>query len=279
MKKIESKAIIEAVSKMCIDACTEIDESILDVLSQKKELEENPVGKHVIVQIIDNDLLAQKIKSPMCQDTGITVVFVEIGNEVVLTDDIESIINEGVRQGYTKGYLRKSVVSDPLLRVNTKDNTPAIIHIKHTMGDRLKITVAPKGAGSENMSGLTMLKPSDGIDGVKKFVIDTIFKSGGNACPPLIVGVGIGGNFEKCALLAKEALIRDINDTNNQKHLEKLELELLEEINKLGIGPMGFGGSTTALAVKVETYPCHIASLPVAVNIQCHASRHKEVIL
>ena len=215
----------------------------------------------------------------MCQDTGITIVFVEIGNEVYIDGDLNKAINDGVALGYTEGYLRKSVVKSPLNRVNTKDNTPAIIHIKFTVGDKLKITVCPKGAGSENMSKVKMLIPADGINGIKNFVKDTIIEAGGRACPPLVVGVGIGGNLEKSALLAKEALTRDIDDEATDLDALKLEKELLKEINELNIGPMGLGGKTTALAVKVNLYPCHIASLPVAVNIQCHASRHKVVEL
>ena len=210
----------------------------------------------------------------MCQDTGIVVVFVEIGHELQLIGNLEAAIHEGIRRGYEKGYLRKSVVAHPLHRINTKDNTPAIIHYNFTEGDQLKITIAPKGAGSENVSAISMLKPSDGYEGVKRFVIDTVLKAGGNPCPPIIVGIGIGGNFEKCALLSKQALMREIKDQSQDEIAAKLETELLKEINELNIGPMGFGGVTTALAVKVNTYPCHIASLPVAVNIQCHASRH-----
>ncbi len=216
---------------------------------------------------------------PICQDTGVAVVFVELGQDVQVEGDINKAINEGVSQGYREGYLRKSIVKNPLYRKNTEDNTPAVIHIKIVPGDRIKLTVAPKGGGSENMSKIKMLKPLEGEEGIKKFVIDTVSEAGGNPCLPTIIGIGIGGTFEKAALLAKEALLRPINDRNNNPKIARLEEELLAAINKLGIGPMGVGGTTTSLAVKINTYPCHIASLPVAININCHASRHKSVIL
>lgn len=248
------------------------------MLKKAKEKEEG-LACSILEQIIKNDEIASIENIPMCQDTGITVVFVEIGNDVHLDGDLYEAINNGVRKGYTEGYLRKSVVKSPLNRINTKDNTPAIVHVKYVLGDKLKITVCPKGAGSENMSKVKMLVPADGIDGIKKFVLDTIKEAGGRPCPPLVVGVGIGGNLETCALLAKKSLTRDINDESNDPDANKLEKELLEEINELNVGPMGLKGKTTALAVKVNLYPCHIASLPVAINIQCHAARHKEVIL
>ena len=278
MKTIETSLIENSVKELCIEAATIIDDKLLCCLKNAKEKEHN-LAKSILEQIIENDTLAKNEGIPMCQDTGIAVVFVEIGNEVFINGDIYEAINKGISKGYTEGYLRKSVVKSPLNRVNTKDNTPAIIHIKHTLGDKLKITLAPKGAGSENMSKLVMLNPADGIDGIKKFVCDTITLASGRPCPPLIVGVGIGGDIEKCALIAKEALLRDINDESSDPDARKLEQELLKEINDLNIGPMGLGGKTTALAVKVNLYPCHIASLPVCVNIQCHAARHKEVIL
>ena len=215
----------------------------------------------------------------MCQDTGLTVVFLEIGRDVYLNGDIYEAVQEGVRIGYKDGYLRKSMVKDPFNRVNTGDNTPAIIHTKLVEGDKVKIIIAPKGGGSENMSTVTMMKPSDGLKGVKEFILNFIDKAGGNPCPPIVVGVGIGGNLEKSALLAKEALLRDVSDVNSDENLRTLEEELLRDINKLGIGPMGLGGRTTALAVKVKVHPCHIAQLPLAININCHAARHKEVIL
>ena len=278
MKTIETKTITDEVKILCIEAATFIESDVLNKIKECKDKECN-LAKQILSQIIENDELAAKENVPMCQDTGITVVFVEIGNEVFINGDIYDAINKGISLGYTEGYLRKSVVKSPLNRINTKDNTPGIIHIKHTLGDKLKITICPKGAGSENMSKVKMLVPADGINGIKKFVLDTIKEAGGRPCPPLIVGIGIGGDLEKCALLAKESLLRDINDESSDEDAKKLEKELFEEINKLNIGPMGLGGNTTALAVKVNTYPCHIASLPVAVNIQCHASRHKVVVL
>ena len=278
MKTIETKTITDEVKRLCIEAATFIESDVLNKIKECKDKECN-LAKQILSQIIENDELAAKENVPMCQDTGITVVFVEIGNEVFINGDIYDAINKGISLGYTEGYLRKSVVKSPLNRINTKDNTPGIIHIKHTLGDKLKITICPKGAGSENMSKVKMLVTEDGINGIKKFVLDTIKEAGGRPCPPLIVGIGIGGDLEKCALLAKESLLRDINDESSDEDAKKLEKELFEEINKLNIGPMGLGGNTTALAVKVNTYPCHIASLPVAVNIQCHASRHKVVVL
>ncbi len=278
MKTIDTKTITDNVKRLCIEAATFIEK---DVLNKIKESIDNEVGlpKQILSQIVENDILASDENVPMCQDTGITIVFVEIGNEVFINGDLNEAINLGVSQGYTEGYLRKSVVKSPLNRINTKDNTPAIIHIKYTLGDKLKITVCPKGAGSENMSKVKMLVPADGINGIKKFVKDTILEAGGRACPPLVVGIGIGGNLEKSAILAKESLLRPIDDESDDIDANKLEKELLKEINELNVGPMGLGGKTTALAVKVNLYPCHIASLPVAVNIQCHASRHKVVIL
>ncbi len=278
MKKIETNTISKEVERLCIEAATFIEP---DVLSSLKCAYKNECGlsKSILEQIIENDEIATKESVPMCQDTGIMIVFVEIGNEVYIDGDLEKAINEGVKNGYTNGYLRKSVVKSPLNRINTFDNTPAIIHIKYTLGDKLKITLCPKGAGSENMSKVKMLTPADGINGIKKFVKETIISAGGRACPPLVVGIGIGGDLEKSCLLAKEALLRPIDDEATDKDALKLEKELLKEINELNIGPMGLGGKTTALSVKVNLYPCHIASLPVCVNLQCHASRHKKVIL
>ncbi|MCR5231511.1 MAG: fumarate hydratase [Acholeplasmatales bacterium] len=278
MKTILPELITNEVKRLCIEAATIIDDEVLNCLEENKN-KECGLAKTILEQIIENDNLAKKENIPMCQDTGITIVFVEIGNQVFIDGDIYEAINKGVSLGYTEGYLRKSVVKSPLNRINTKDNTPAIVHIKHTMGDKLKITVCPKGAGSENMSKVLMLNPADGKEGIKKFVLDTIKSAGGRPCPPLIVGVGIGGDIEKCALIAKESLLRDINDSSVDPDAKLLEDELYEEINKLNVGPMGLKGKTTALAVKVNLYPCHIASLPVCVNIQCHASRHKVVIL
>lgn len=278
MKSIKTELITKEVARLCIEAATYIP---LDVINKIKECEKEECGlaKNILSQIIENDTLAASENIPMCQDTGITIVFVEIGNQVFIDGDLYQAINDGVHIGYTEGYLRKSVVKSPLNRINTKDNTPAIIHVKFVVGDTLKITVCPKGAGSENMSKVKMLVPADGVAGIKKFVTDTILEAGGRACPPLVVGIGIGGNLEKSALLAKEALTRDIDDESPDEDARKLEQELLKQINELNVGPMGLGGKTTALAVKINTYPCHIASLPVAVNIQCHASRHKVVVL
>ncbi|AVQ29418.1 fumarate hydratase [Fusobacterium ulcerans] len=280
MKELDLRKVTDEVERMCIEGNYFIGKEVLDKIKEAYAKEESEVGKNILGQIIENDEIAANEQVPMCQDTGIVVVFLEIGTEVKISGDIYEAVNEGIRRGYEKGYLRKSVVKDPLDRVNTKDNSPAVIHTTLVPGsDKVKIIVAPKGGGSENMSVLRMLKPSDGIEGIKKLVIETIKNAGGNPCPPIIVGIGIGGNFEKCAILAKEALMRDINDKSSSPINAKLEEELLELINKTGVGPLGLGGRTTALAVKVETYPCHIAALPVAINLNCHAARHKEVEL
>ena len=278
MKEIDTKVITNEVARLCVEAATYIECDVLKVLKKAKD-NESGLSKSIMEQIIENDELATNENVPMCQDTGIMICFVEIGNDVHLNGDLYEAINKGVSKGYTEGYLRKSVVKSPLNRINTKDNTPAIVHVKHVLGDQLKITVCPKGAGSENMSKVKMLVPADGIDGIKKFVIDTIVEAGGRACPPLIVGVGIGGDLETCALLAKKSLLRPIEDESDDPDANKLEHELYDLINKTNVGPMGLGGKTTALAVKVNLYPCHIASLPVAINIQCHASRHRSVEL
>ena len=279
MREFDVKLVTDAVAKLCIDANYNIPQDVLEKLKFSCENEESPVAKEILTQIIENDILAKETKVPMCQDTGLTVVFLEIGRDVHLNGDIYEAVQEGVRIGYKDGYLRKSIVKDPFNRVNTGDNTPAIIHTKLVEGDKVKIIIAPKGGGSENMSTVTMMKPSDGLKGVKEFILNFIDKAGGNPCPPIVVGVGIGGNLEKSALLAKEALLRDVSDVNSDENLRTLEEELLRDINKLGIGPMGLGGRTTALAVKVKVHPCHIAQLPLAININCHAARHKEVIL
>ncbi len=279
MREFDVKLVTDAVAKLCIDANYNIPQDVLEKLKFSCENEESPVAKDILTQIIENDILAKETKVPMCQDTGLTVVFLEIGRDVYLNGDIYEAVQEGVRIGYKDGYLRKSMVKDPFNRVNTGDNTPAIIHTKLVEGDKVKIIIAPKGGGSENMSTVTMMKPSDGLKGVKEFILNFIDKAGGNPCPPIVVGVGIGGNLEKSALLAKEALLRDVSDVNSDENLRTLEEELLRDINKLGIGPMGLGGRTTALAVKVKVHPCHIAQLPLAININCHAARHKEVIL
>ena len=279
MRTIDLKLVTKKVSEMFIDACQDIPENVLQTLKQAQEEEVSPLGKEVLAKIIDNDILAREKHLPICQDTGVAVVFLTIGSEVVFEGDIHEAINEGVRIAYRDGYLRKSVVRHPLDRVNTKDNTPAIVHIKVVPGDIFKIDVAPKGGGSENMSLVKMLIPADGVEGIKKLVLDTVFNAGGKPCPPVIVGLGIGGNFEKCALMAKEALLREIDDVSSDPIVAKLEKEIEEKINKCGVGPMGFGGTKTCLAVKINTYPCHIASLPVAINIQCHAARHKSCTL
>lgn len=279
MRYISRDLVVETVERLCIEANYYIDDDVLEYIHLSKEKEQSSVGKDVLNQIIENDLIAKNDSVPMCQDTGIVVVFLEVGIEVSLDYNIYEAVNEGIRNAYQHGYLRKSVVKHPLDRVNTKDNTPAIIHTKLSMNDQIKISIAPKGGGSENMSLVKMLTPADGYDGVKKLVLETISNAKGKPCPPIIVGVGIGGNLEKAALIAKEAVIRPIKDESKDEIAHKLEVELLEEINKLGIGPMGFGGTQTALAVKVNVYPCHIASLPVAINIQCHAARHKTHIL
>ena len=280
MREIDVNLIKNSVEEMLLDATSNIPENVLCAIKDAKEKEESSLGKEVLNRIIQNDELAREKNLPMCQDTGIVVVFLEVGYDVhFVNGDIYDAINEGVHNAYTKGYLRKSVVKHPLDRVNTKDNTPAIIHTKLVPGDKVKINIAPKGGGSENISLVKMLIPADGVEGIKKLVLKTIFEGGGKPCPPIILGLGIGGNLEKSALLAKEALMREIDDVNPDPILRNLEEELKNEINMLGVGPMGFGGSVTCLAVKINAYPCHIASLPVAINIQCHAARHKSTII
>ena len=275
MREVKVSEITDKVEEMFIDACRNIPCNILSALKEAKEKEESPLGKEVIERIIQNDELAKEKQLPICQDTGVAVVFLEVGYDVHFDGDIYEAVNEGVRRAYINGYLRKSVVKHPFDRVNTKDNTPAIVHVKLVKGDKVKIDVAPKGGGSENMSLVKILIPADGVEGIKKLVLDTVFKGGGKPCPPIIVGLGIGGNLEQSALLAKKALLREIDDVNEDPILDKLENELKEEINALGLGTMGFGGTQTCLAVKALAYPCHIASLPLAINIQCHAARHK----
>jgi fumarate hydratase subunit alpha len=276
MRNVEMSLITKTVKELAIDANCNIGKSFIDRLRDALKKEKSEIGKNVIEQIIENDIIAMDSNEPMCQDTGMVVVFVELGYDVHLEGDLYDAINEGIRQAYKEGLLRNSVAKHPITRGNTNDNTPGVIHVKLVPGNQIKITLAPKGGGSENMSLVKMLIPSDGIEGIKKLVLHTIFYAGGKPCPPLVVGVGIGGNLEKSALIAKEAIMRDLADESPDPVLAKLEKELLDEINQLGVGPMGFGGTTTALAVKINAYPCHIASLPVAVNLQCHASRHKE---
>lgn len=279
MREINLNLIKDAVKLLFVDAAENVNDDLLASLNKALLDEKSTLGKNVLQQIIDNDLLAKEKHVPMCQDTGVSVVFIEMGSEVSFEGDLEAAVNEGVREAYVNHYLRKSMVKHPFNRVNTNDNTPAILHTKIVPGRRIKISVAPKGAGSENMSLVKMLTPSDGVEGVKNLVLKTIFESGGKPCPPLVVGIGIGGNLEKSALLAKEAVMRDISDESIDPINRRLEKEWLDEINKLGVGPMGFGGTITALAVKINTYPCHVASLPVAINIQCHAARHKSIVL
>ena len=280
MKEINLEKVISEVERLCTESNYFLDKKIMDRLKKAFDTEVSDTGKNILGQIIENDEIAGEEQVPMCQDTGLTVVFLEIGTEVKISGDIYEAVNEGVRRGYKNGYLRKSMVRHPLDRINTKDNTPAVIHTKLIPGsDKLKIIVAPKGGGSENMSMVKMLKPSDGAEGVKKTVLDAVLNAGGNPCPPIIVGIGLGGSFEKAAILAKEALLRKIDDESDNPADRELEKDLLELINKTGIGPMGLGGKNTALAVKVNSYPCHIASLPLAVNINCHSARHKEIEL
>ncbi|GAA0677869.1 MULTISPECIES: fumarate hydratase [Clostridium] len=280
MREINVSTITSAIKELCINANYYLDQDIRDRLKEAQDKETFPIAKEMLTKIMINADIAKNEQMPMCQDTGMACVFVELGQEVhIAGGSLEEAIHEGVRQGYTEGYLRKSVVKDPLDRVNTKDNTPAIIYYNIVPGDKLKITVAPKGFGSENMSGIKMLKPADGVEGVKEFIIETVKKAGPNPCPPIVVGVGIGGTFDRAANLAKKALIRPTAERNANPMYADLEAELLEKINALGIGPQGFGGKTTALAVNIEYYPTHIAGLPVAVNINCHATRHAEVEL
>lgn len=279
MRTVSASDITPKVKELCISANYELGEDVIAAFKKGLEVEESHAGKAVLEQLLENARIAKEESSPMCQDTGFAVFFVELGRDLHVEGDIYEAINEGVRQGYEEGYLRKSIVSHPLNRVNTKDNTPAVIHLELVPGDKLKIIFAPKGGGSENMSAIKMLKPSDGIEGVKQFVVESVKKAGPNPCPPIIVGVGIGGTFEKSAYLAKKALLRHVGEKSKKAEDASLEEELEILIGKLGIGPMGFGGRVTALAVQVESHPCHIASLPVAVNIQCHAARHKEVLI
>lgn len=275
MRIINSREITDTVKKMCLSANCHINPDIKCALEENVVTEKSETSRGVLKNLLKNAEIADRKEVPICQDTGMAVFFIEIGNEVFVEGDtITDAVNKGVSEGYTEGYLRKSVVRDPLDRVNTKDNTPAVIHYEFTTGDRIKITFAPKGFGSENKSALKMLNPSDGMDGVIDFVIDTVRKAGANPCPPMVIGVGIGGTMDKAAQIAKKALTRDINVRNENPFYAELEKTLLDKINRLGIGPQGMGGTTTALAVNVETFPTHIAGLPVAVNVNCHATRH-----
>ena len=279
MREIDSKLITDSIYKCCVDAAYYINEDVLNTIKKAKEKETDSIAKNILSQIIENDELAKKEFIPMCQDTGVVLVFVEIGRDVHVNNSIDEAINEGVRKAYTEAFLRKSVVKNPIDRINTNDNTPAIIYYKIVDGDKLKLSVCLKGAGSENMSKIKMLNPSDGIDGIKKFIVDSIIEAGGRPCPPLVLGIGIGGTMDKAALMSKEALLRDINDKSDNEKIAKLEAEIYDLVNATKVGPMGLKGDTTCLAVKINYHPCHIASLPVALTIQCHAHRHKEVIL
>lgn len=281
MRDIDCKQIIEAVSNLFQDACVYLPEDMLLALKQAKEKEESPVARDVLDRILENTDVASEEKNPLCQDTGAAVVFLEVGQEIHITGgNLYEAVDEGVRQGYEKGYLRKSMVRQPFSsRVNTKDNTPAIIHTDIVPGDKMKIIVMPKGGGSENCSRLTVLTPAKGREGIIDFVVNRVNDSGSNPCPPIIIGVGIGGTTDKTMSLAKEALLRKIGEPNSDPEVADLEKEILKRVNNLGIGPMGYGGRTTALAVNIEVFPAHIASLPVAVNIQCWCNRHKEAIL
>ena len=280
MRNVLADIITKNIKEMCIEANYMLSDDIKGSIIEAASAEKGQTGKKILEQLKKNMDIAENENIPVCQDTGMAVVFLEIGQDVHIEGcAIEDAVNEGIRQGYDEGYLRKSVVSDPIIRENTNDNTPGIIHYEIVPGDKVKITVAPKGFGSENMSRVYMLKPSDGIEGVKNVIIETVKLAGPNACPPVVIGVGIGGTFEKCALLAKKALIRDINLRNRISYVSQLEDEMLEKINQLGIGPGGLGGSTTALGVNIKVYPTHIAGLPVAVNMCCHVNRHKTRII
>ena len=275
MRTLNVEEISKNIKEMCIEANHFLSKDMDIAMKNAVSTEKSPLGKKILSQLQDNLKIAGKDMIPICQDTGMAVVFLEIGQDVHFEgSNLEDAVNEGIRRGYVDGYLRKSVVKDPILRENTKDNTPGIIHYKIVPGDQVKIKVAPKGFGSENMSRVFMLKPADGIEGVKEAVLTAVKDAGPNACPPMVIGVGIGGTFEKCALMAKEALTREVGSHSDIPYVKELEEELLERINKIGIGPGGLGGSTTALAVNVNTYPTHIAGLPVAVNICCHVNRH-----
>lgn len=280
IRTVQTEIITETIKKMCIEANYSLSSDMVKAMRKAEEKEESVLGKQILAQLQDNLEIAASDMIPICQDTGMAVVFLEVGQDVHFEGgSFEDAVNEGVRRGYTEGFLRKSVIGDPILRENTKDNTPAVIHTRIVEGDRVKITVAPKGFGSENMSRVFMLKPAEGLEGVKNAILTAVKDAGPNACPPLVVGVGIGGTFEKCALMAKKALTREVGKHSDIPYVRKLEEEMLEKINCLGIGPGGLGGTVTALAVNVNTYPTHIAGLPVAVNICCHVNRHTVCVL
>lgn len=279
MRNIDAKVIEDTVARLCIEANLRLPPDVINAIERAEKAEPWDGAKRILSLLGDNVRIASEKTLPVCQDTGMACVFVELGQNVHIEGDFEQAVNNGVRRGYGEGYLRKSVVCDPLRRVNTGDNTPALVTVKLTRGDKMRITVMPKGFGSENMSALKMLKPADGVEGVKSFVLDTVEKAGANPCPPIIVGVGIGGSFDKAACLAKHALLRPVNEPNPDEYYAALERELLDKINALGIGPQGFGGKTTALAVLIEEMPTHVAGLPVAVNISCHATRRASASL
>jgi fumarate hydratase subunit alpha len=281
LKEIQVSRLTETIRQLCIDANYYIGDDVVSKIKEALPKEDSPIAREILQLILKNQVLAADNKMPMCQDTGVAIVFVEIGQDVhLIGGDFSAAINEGVRQGYIQGYLRKSMVDDPVIdRINTKDNTPALIYTDIVPGNTIKITLAAKGGGAENMSEVKMMKAADGIEGVKAFIVDRVRRSGGNPCPPIIVGVGIGGSFEHSAFLAKKSLLRPLIENNPDTKWAQIEKELLEQINRLGIGPQGLGGRTTALAVNILTKPCHIASMPVAVNMQCHCHRHKSAVI
>jgi fumarate hydratase subunit alpha len=280
MRQIHTNEIRDTIARLCWEACYYLPTDIVEGFKKAEQTEISPLGKSVLNQLIENAQVAAAEQVPYCHDTGMAVVYAEVGQNVhIIGGDFSTAINDGVRKGYEEGFLRKSVVGDPLLRVNTNDNTPAVIHTEIVSGDQIKLTFLPKGGGSENMSAMKFLLPGEGVTGVKQFVIETIQAAGGKACPPIVVGVGIGGTFDKVTAIAKEAVLREIGVYHHEPHIAQLEKELLADINKTGIGPQGLGGINTALSVAVETYPCHITALPVAVNIQCHAARKKSAVL
>lgn len=280
MRQLEADTITQAVERLCMEANYFLGQDVIDALERSLKWEESPIGQQILRDILENARIGREELSPICQDTGFTVAFVELGQEVeVVGDSLDEAITKGVAQGYTKGYLRASIVQDPLRRMNTKDNTPSVIHVEVVPGDRLRLTVMCKGSGCENMSRFAMLTPAQGRKGVVNFVVETVLKGDGRPCPPLIVGVGLGGTFDQAAYIAKRSLLRPVGSHHTEAHIKELEEELLEKVNATGVGPQAWGGRTTALAVHVETYPCHIASLPVAVNIECHSHRLKTTIL
>ncbi len=280
MREIHVEKVRDCVKEMCIDANNNLGQDVVGAFEHSLKIEESPTGRNVLELLLENAKIARQEQVPMCQDTGFAVIFAEVGQDLrVVGGDLRAAIDEGVRRGYEEGYLRKSIVSDPIERVNTKDNTPAVVHFDIVPGDKLKLTIAPKGGGSENMSALKMLKPADGRQGVIDFVVGQARLAGPNPCPPTVLGVGIGGTFEKVAFLAKKALLRPLGQPHPSPFYAEMEKEILDKVNNTGIGPQGFGGRVTSLAVHIETYPCHIASFPVALNINCHASRHSERVL